>query len=334
MTIAALTMVHNEAVFLPLWLDHYGGQFGLQNLFVIDDGSTDGSTGDPRIMNLVGKRRSPLDEDDRAALISAFHAELLRHYEIVLYTDADEFIAVDPDAGPSLADYIRRHPFSCRAPIGLEVLHRRPAEGPIDFGRELFGQRRFVRFDIEYSKPLISRVPVRWQVGFHHCDRPYAIDCSLALFHLRSVDHDVSRRRIAVLNAVGFSQNALRRGHSHQFRLDPERYLALLHGTTEEAFDRAPTREPEAMLRAYREHGDRTPCRLDPRWSGSLRLGAVAARHGPQRPSPIGGDQLQRLFDASLDRMIAGVPERPRNEACPCGSGRRFKHCHAPSSGG
>ena len=78
MRIAAVTMVRDEATFLPLWLNHYGAAFGPENLFVIDDGSTDGSTAGRGIANLVAKGRSPLDEEDRAALVSAFHAELLR----------------------------------------------------------------------------------------------------------------------------------------------------------------------------------------------------------------------------------------------------------------
>lgn len=326
MTIAAITMVHNEAAFLPLWLDHYGAQFGPEHLYVIDDGSTDGCTDDPRIGNLVSKRKSPLDEDDRAALISAFHERLLGFYDVVLYTDADEFIVADPDGGMGLADYIRRNRFSCRAPIGLELLHRRTVEGRIDLAADLFGQRRFVRFDIEYSKPLISRRPIRWRVGFHHCDLAYEIDCNLVLFHLRSIDHELSRRRIGVLNAVAFSQNALRQGHGHQFRLDPERYLALLHGSPDTAFAAAPEREPDEMFRAFRAHGDRGLGRLGPRWSGGLQSGTAPRR--PPPPGPIDRQRLRRLFDAALDRMIADGPLRPRNEPCPCGSGQRFKHCH------
>jgi len=38
-----MTMVFNERIFLPIWLAHYGVQFGYENLFIIDDGSNDGS---------------------------------------------------------------------------------------------------------------------------------------------------------------------------------------------------------------------------------------------------------------------------------------------------
>lgn len=42
--VAALTMARDEAEMLPRWLDYYGGQFGSDNVMVIDDNSVDGST--------------------------------------------------------------------------------------------------------------------------------------------------------------------------------------------------------------------------------------------------------------------------------------------------
>ena len=87
MNVAAITMVFNEACFLPVWLKHYGSQLGYGNLFVIDDGSTDGSTANLAIANLITKKRCLFDEDARAQLISRFHEELLHLYDVVLYAD-------------------------------------------------------------------------------------------------------------------------------------------------------------------------------------------------------------------------------------------------------
>ena len=41
---AAVTFVYNESFNLPLWRRHYGAQLGTENLFIVDDGSDDGST--------------------------------------------------------------------------------------------------------------------------------------------------------------------------------------------------------------------------------------------------------------------------------------------------
>ena len=65
MKIAVVTMVFNEREFLPIWLRHYGPQVGYENLFVIDDGSTDGSTNNECIINLIKKPHGVFDEEDR-----------------------------------------------------------------------------------------------------------------------------------------------------------------------------------------------------------------------------------------------------------------------------
>ena len=41
-----MTVVRDERVMLPLWTRHYGAQLGVENLYVIDDNSSDGSTDD------------------------------------------------------------------------------------------------------------------------------------------------------------------------------------------------------------------------------------------------------------------------------------------------
>src|SRR5436190_17272313 len=41
---AALTMVQNEAVFLPIWLRYYSRFFGPDDLYVLDHDTSDGST--------------------------------------------------------------------------------------------------------------------------------------------------------------------------------------------------------------------------------------------------------------------------------------------------
>ena len=122
MKIAAATMVFNERIFLPIWLDHYGAQLGYENLFIIDDGSTDGSTSDKRIVNLVKKNRNLLDENDRVNLVSSFHEKLLDYYDIVIYTDSDEIIVVDPIVQMSLRDYLVMSDFTYKTVTGLNVL--------------------------------------------------------------------------------------------------------------------------------------------------------------------------------------------------------------------
>lgn len=41
---AAITIVHNEPVFLPIWLRYYARFFGAEDLYVLDNDTTGGST--------------------------------------------------------------------------------------------------------------------------------------------------------------------------------------------------------------------------------------------------------------------------------------------------
>ena len=41
---AVVTMVHNESVFLPIWLRYYSRFFAPEDIYVLDNDSTDGST--------------------------------------------------------------------------------------------------------------------------------------------------------------------------------------------------------------------------------------------------------------------------------------------------
>jgi len=231
--IAAITMVFNEPVFLPIWLNHYGIEFGHDNLFVVDHGSTDGSIDPARVLNLIRQPRGVLDEDKRAAFISALHGKLLSHYDVVIYTDVDELLVIDPATEQHLADYLGRMRWDQVSPIGMNVLHRVGQEHPLDLNRPLFHQRRFLQCDPKYFKPIIARVPMRWHAGFHRSQLEPSYDPNLFLFHLRAMDIGIASARVENLNRIAFSRNALRKRHSVQFRLDQPDYLKLFFATPE-----------------------------------------------------------------------------------------------------
>lgn len=325
---AVFTMCFNEHLFLPIWLAHYGRLFGPENCFVIDDGSTDGSSRDARIRNLVTRQRAPLDEDDRAALVSHFHAELLQHYDYVLFTDTDELIVLDPACGPDLREYLAATPFSHKTPAGFDVIHHHRVEPALQLEGRLFAQRGYLRYRTDYCKTLISARPMRWIAGFHGASLPPAPDDNLFLFHLRAVDHEASRRRIRVLNQIRFSENSLQKVHGLHFRWDEATYLAHLYDAAEEDFERARVCD----LAAYRrEHAADTGeiLRIPERFADCIMLSTgMPGEPAVTPPASIGRALLDGMFDTATGRMVREVPGRRRNDPCPCGSGEKLKHCH------
>jgi hypothetical protein len=343
MNLAVITMVFNEEVFLPIWLNHYGQRVGYENLFVIDDGSNDNSTGNPAIVNLIRKCHGALDEDDRARMIGYFHGELLQHYDIVIYTDADELIVVDSKDGAPFGPFLTRLGRDVLGLIGFNVVQRVSNEPAIDLAAPLFAQRRFVTFSRSYCKPLIARRPMQWAAGFHTCSADPAYDPRVLMFHLRAMDIGISRARIRTLNAVRLSDNALRKGHDVHFGLKEVEYLDRLFAQYADAFDKAPddfdafaatignTRDPVQRRRLF-EQQHKSMHRIPDRLRNVINLAASNPGQGapaPMRTNPVFGKKvIDEMFARSIRRIILDDPARDRNSPCPCGSGKRFKHCH------
>ena len=72
MKLAAVTMAYNEPDYTDIWCRHYARQVGLENCYVIDHGSDDGTTEQLGAVNVIRIPRSPKDNEVRARLVSDF----------------------------------------------------------------------------------------------------------------------------------------------------------------------------------------------------------------------------------------------------------------------
>lgn len=206
--LAALTMVRDERVMLPRWIDHYGRECGTDNLFVIDDASTDGSTADlPCSVIRIPSWGDKHFESTRMRLVSNVAAGLLEAYDAVLFADADEFLVADPERHEGLVDLLGSRPdHDVLAAQGLNVIHA-PEEPTLDPARPVLDQRAWAKFVPLMCKPAIKRVPAPWVAGSHGLTRPFEIDPDLYLFHLKFVEREHLRttgdHRKALVDAEG-----------------------------------------------------------------------------------------------------------------------------------
>ncbi len=188
--LAIVTMVYNEPVFLPVWLRHYGAQAGAAHCYVVDHGSTDGSTlpaatGEASVIRIP---RSPQDDAVRTGFIADFCASLLSWYDAVIYTDVDELLVADPDAAPSLPAFAAGLAAGAVVTaIGLDVIHVPDEEPALDWSRPLGRQRLWARFSSAMCKPVLIRRRVAWAPGFHCIDDRPCLG-RLFLLHLRYAD--------------------------------------------------------------------------------------------------------------------------------------------------
>jgi Sel1 repeat/Glycosyl transferase family 2 len=224
-TLAIMTMVYNESFNLPIWIRHYRRIAPSATLFVIDHGSDDGSTRDLPGVYKIPMPRDTADEAERALAVSSLQHGFLRYYDTVIYTDCDELLVPDPAKSATLDEYLDRTGYEYASPIGLNVIHMVENEPPLDPTRPLLLQRRFCQFASSLCKPLIARVPLRWEAGFHGCDRAFQIDTDLYLFHIKQIDKDLALQRQRFAREMTWSQQALEARHGAHQRLDDERFV-------------------------------------------------------------------------------------------------------------
>jgi hypothetical protein len=148
-------------------------------------------------------RRSALDEDARAGLISNCTRELLRIYDVVVHSDADELLIAEPGQYCDLRAYAAVAA-EVETAIGLDLQHLPEEEPALEPERSVGSQRQWVRFSAAMCKPALVRRPVRWTPGFHGCDAERVVG-GLYLIHLRYADLGAGLRRLARSRELNFA---------------------------------------------------------------------------------------------------------------------------------
>ena len=223
--VAAVTFVFNEAINLPIWRRYYGAEVGDRNLFIVDHGSTDGSTDALGDASKIRLPRDELDEHKRCVFMASLQHSLLEYYDYVIYTDCDEIIVPDPSIYGGIQDYLSQTRFEYVAPIGLDLHHIIDRELPLDLEVSIMNQRSFAWFASSLCKPVVSRVPLTWATGFHACDRPIVIDGRLFLFHLKNMDYSIGFRRHKITKEMKWSEGSLAANHGIHARLEFPQYI-------------------------------------------------------------------------------------------------------------
>ena len=188
---AALTMVHQEEAYFRLWLDHYGAILGRENLYVITHGGDPAIVGMAEGCRLIYLPRLSVDgnfDSNRFEVLNSFANYLLSQYDGVIAGDVDELVFVDPALGVSLVEFAEQHRSASPAlrAFGFNVFERE-GDAPLDPGRKVLAQRRHVRCEQDYCKPLIVFSRPGWSVGYHAVPgQPYLPD-GLYLAHLHYV---------------------------------------------------------------------------------------------------------------------------------------------------
>ena len=193
--IAAVTMARNDDFYLRKWVEYYGRELGLDNLYIFLDGLDqqvapfcEGTHA--RAVPKIGTQVISA-EKGRLKFLSEKAAELLSSgYDLVIGVDADEFIVVDPKLGKTLREFLSglRIKGSASA-LGLDVGQKVGEEGDITCERPFLSQRHYAQIGTRYTKPSILAAPYTWGSGFHRIKgHNFHIVKDLYLIHLGYFD--------------------------------------------------------------------------------------------------------------------------------------------------
>ena len=187
---AVLTMVHNEPVFLPIWLRYYSRFFVPEDIYVLDHDTDDGSTTGENFVR-IPVSHGTVDHIWMVRTIEAQQHDLLDRYDAVLVTDVDEIVVPVPGRG-TLGEYIDRFDEEFVNCLGYEVIHLIDREGHFEPSRPVLDQRGYWFANDAYDKPALATEPMRWEPGFHaREDGRMRLDPDLYLVHLHRIDYEL-----------------------------------------------------------------------------------------------------------------------------------------------
>lgn len=204
-SLAVITMCRDEGPMIRRWVEHYARQVGAENVYVIDDHSTDGSTDD---LGCNVLRFPVLDkfkfERSRMTALNGLAASLLASYDAVLTSDADEFVVADPDKHAGLRELVASVPdVEAVGVVAYNVVHNLAREDALSFDRPFLRQRKLAKFMPLMCKPALKWAPADWRFASHGLSVPYSIAPDLYMFHMKFADRATLQRIADARNEGG-----------------------------------------------------------------------------------------------------------------------------------
>lgn len=232
---AIITIVNNEAVLFPIWLRYYAQFFAPDDIYVLDNESTDGST------RQDGFKRIPVVRDGLDNLWMVGQVQQLQHelldddYDLVVVTDVDEIVAPTPAHG-TLGQYLDRFDEEWVNCLGYEVIHWH-REPPLRLDRSILSQRGYWFYDDIYDKPAVATVPMAWRPGFHgRSDFHFNLEPDLRLIHLHRMDYEICHQRHRVRSGRKWAELDAREGWgAHNFITEEAEFRRWFYGKDQRA---------------------------------------------------------------------------------------------------
>ena len=208
---AIFTNVKNENTFLPTWLKYYSRFFDTRDIFILDFGSGKEYTEKLSEKFSVIEAKTPINHwfDDLPKVydeVMKTHNELLNSYEYVLFAEADEIIYHPM----GLDSYIENTNHDYTTCTGYELIHLPKIESKLEKNKKILSQRNYwYREYFHFSKTSLTRVPLKWGIGYHNTEEPKRFEENFFLLHLHKWDYYQCLERHLHWGKTNWSQKSI-----------------------------------------------------------------------------------------------------------------------------
>lgn len=195
--IAAITMARNDEFFLSRWVEYYGRELGIKNLYIILDGMDQLAPKNATDANVIKLPHTDMSRSKgdkyRIGKISDLAAKLFDKYDIIIGCDSDEFLIVDPTTKKTLAEYLSGLNYTTSVSgLGLDIGQNIKTERKLDPTKPMLAQRSYALLSTRYTKSVVLFRSMRWGSGFHRVHGANLhIDNNLYLLHFGAVDMEM-----------------------------------------------------------------------------------------------------------------------------------------------
>lgn len=174
------TVQHDEHFFLPMWIKYYSKNFDYKDMYVIAHNCTELTEKTLRWAESIGINVERVYTDeifDHDWLNNTVHnmqERMLNKYEYFVFTDCDEFIVPEHYSLREFIEDANEDAYRC---TGFNIIAGK------------------MRYEDMFNKTLISRVPLRYEYGYHTSSPEFSINNDLKLYHLHYVSYDMAWNR-------------------------------------------------------------------------------------------------------------------------------------------
>jgi len=231
-----MTMVREEQFYLPRWLAYYRQHAdSLSDLFVIHHlpaGAVDDCMAClPAEVVRVVHDYPEWDSTRWNVLVQKHYQHLLQLYEVVVFTDVDEFLVARCAGGlrAYIDEFVKSSGEFNRRCTGIDMVQDIDGTEPLPYSEQngtILQQRRCGQRVQLYDKPMMTRQPFRFAIGFHdimpdHMNRKLEtrVDPDLVLLHLHRFDWTFYEQRHCYrAQRFRFSQRELQANYCYHYR--------------------------------------------------------------------------------------------------------------------